>query len=78
MCAAWIALEDIHPDSGPLMRYQVVAEKYGPFIARVVESAGIPRQIFLPKNGDVLIWHANLIHGSIPRNDMQHTRRSLV
>lgn len=104
MAAAWIACEDIHPDSGPLMYYPgshrlphyfsndvgiaveefhdhlygVVAERYEPFIQRVVAEEKLDRQIFCPRKGDVLIWHENLIHGGSARNDLRHSRQSLV
>jgi ectoine hydroxylase-related dioxygenase (phytanoyl-CoA dioxygenase family) len=30
------------------------------------------------KEGDILIWHANLIHGGSKRNDTQLSRRAMV
>ena len=33
---------------------------------------------FLAKKGDVLIWHANLVHGGMPIEDKNTTRRSMV
>jgi phytanoyl-CoA hydroxylase len=33
---------------------------------------------FLAKKGDVLIWHANLVHGGSPIKDPSRTRSSLV
>jgi ectoine hydroxylase-related dioxygenase (phytanoyl-CoA dioxygenase family) len=33
---------------------------------------------FSAGKGDVLIWHANLIHGGSPRKNMQLSRRAMV
>lgn len=35
-------------------------------------------QYFLPKKGDILIWHADLAHGGAPVRDTSLTRQSLV
>lgn len=40
------------------------------------DSRGI--QHFLPKKGDILIWHADLAHGGSPIRDPSLTRQSLV
>jgi ectoine hydroxylase-related dioxygenase (phytanoyl-CoA dioxygenase family) len=34
--------------------------------------------VFLPKAGDVLLWHANLIHAGSPRRDLGLSRRAVV
>ena len=104
LTAAWIAFEDIHPDSGPLVfypgshrlpyvfskdvdiseadfqknGYTEYAEKYEPFIRRSIEEHGIEPHYFLAKKGDVLIWHANLIHGGSQRRNVQLSRRAVV
>lgn len=33
---------------------------------------------FLAKKGDVLVWHANLVHGGMPITDKNTTRKSMV
>ncbi|PCI80236.1 MAG: hypothetical protein COB20_03360 [SAR86 cluster bacterium] len=43
-----------------------------------IEGSGLEKKIFNAKKGDVLIWHANLFHGSEPHNDKNKTRRSMV
>ncbi len=104
LTAAWIAFEDIHPDSGPLVYYPgshrlpyvfskdvdiseadfkqngytEYTEKYEPFIRRSLEESGIEPHYFHAKKGDVLIWHANLIHGGSPRRNVQLSRRAVV
>ena len=104
LSACWVAFEDIHPDSGPLIYYpgshrlpyifshdvgieeedyrthgsKTYHEKYEPRIQQVLKEEGIEPHYFLAKKGDVLFWHANLIHGGSVRRDMRLSRRALV
>ena len=102
MAAAWVALEDITPDNGPLhyypgshrLPYYLNADyqnegsawltgdqdytAYEATIARKITEAGIQKQIFLARKGDVFIWHANLLHGGEPQHDRARTRKSMV
>ncbi len=43
-----------------------------------VEKHGLKKTAFSAKKGDVLIWHANLLHGGGPIADPNRTRKSLV
>ncbi len=52
--------------------------KYEPRIAKLVEDHGIEPQYFHAKKGDVLIWHANLIHGGSARKNLELSRRAIV
>ena len=38
----------------------------------------LKKEIFRAKKGDVLIWHANLMHGGEPHTDKNKTRKSMV
>jgi ectoine hydroxylase-related dioxygenase (phytanoyl-CoA dioxygenase family) len=102
LIAAWVALEDIHPDSGPLHYYRGSHQlpyvlnreignvgtrtKLGPkayadyedYIEGTIHEHGLQKEIFLPRQGDVFIWHANLLHGAEPIADPQQTRKSMV
>lgn len=102
LIAAWIALEDIDVESGPLFYYPAShklpyvmstdypsgnnAFKLGPYtykkyedkIESQVKTLGLKPHLFTPKKGDVLIWHANLLHGGSPVMDKKLTRRSQV
>lgn len=104
MAAAWIAFEDIHPDSGPLeyypgshklpyllcnetgiapgafqkSGYTEYAQKYEPAIQAQIDKHHLKAEKFLPKKGDVLLWHSNLIHGGTKRNELQRSRKSIV
>jgi len=104
LTAAWIAFEDIDPDSGPLVYYpgshrlpyvfskdvgiredDLKREGYAPYHARyepyvrdLIRDHGLTPHYFHAKKGDVLIWHANLLHGGSPRRNLQLTRKALV
>ena len=104
LAAAWIAFEDIHSDSGPLVYYpgshripyifshhvgispeEFVAngyrayhDRYEPAVAAAIEHHGLEPAYFDAREGDVLIWHGNLIHGGAPRRDTARSRKALV
>jgi hypothetical protein len=52
--------------------------RYEDAIAQQIEEKGLKKQLFLPKRGDVLIWHANLLHGGSPILRPGATRKSMV
>jgi len=106
-CAVWIAIDDIHPDSGPfqyvpgshrwplLRRDKVLAhappewaddptwpKRTEPYVVAAMEAERarlrLPVVEYLPKKGDVLIWHSRLMHrGSMARVPGME-RRSLI
>lgn len=104
LSAAWIAFEDIHPGSGPLVfypgshrlpyvfskdvditepefrqeGYAAYHAKYEPRIQRLIEENALHPSFFHARKGDVLIWHANLLHGGSRRQNLQLSRRALV
>lgn len=102
LIAAWIALEDISADAGPLFYYpgshqwpyvgngelglkknswlieQQVNARYEEFLEQRIQEKGVQPQVFLAKKGDVLIWHANLLHGGMPVLNQALTRKSMV
>ena len=97
MTAAWIALEDVRPDAGPLTYYpgshriplftfstgaaNVIEEEmpaYRKHMQKHVDAMGLQPVTYLPKKGDVLIWHERLFHGGSPIADPSLTRKSLV
>src|SRR3569833_3186095 len=103
LTAAWIAFEEIHPDSGPLViypgshrlpnvisndvgisesdikreGYSAYQARYEPFIANLIREHKLQPSYFHARKGDVLIWHANLLHGGSPRRNLALSRRSL-
>lgn len=102
LIAVWIALEDIHPDNGPLFYYPgshrlpyllnndfneggalltLGKKDYGDYEDRMealIREKQLKKEVFLAKKGDILIWHANLIHGGLPVKDPASTRKSMV
>lgn len=100
LAATWIAYEDIHPYSGPLVYYPgshklpyLLSEDLGipagagygaynthyePTIQRVIAEHGLKPAHFLAKKGDILVWHANLLHGGSKLADGKLSRKALV
>lgn len=74
----YLMSEGLEARSGPLFVAKGKDEEYSRRLLAAVTEAGIEPVEFLAKKGDVLVWHANLVHGghSIERNGA--TRRSLV
>jgi ectoine hydroxylase len=74
----YLMSEDLEARSGPLFVAKGKDEEYSRRLLAAVEQARIEPVEFLAEKGDVLVWHANLVHGgnSIERNGV--TRRSLV
>ena len=90
LLANWIAFEDIHPDSGPLVYhprshklpyllsedlgipfdagYRDYHRVYEPAIQKLIIEKKLESRYFVPAKGDVLLWHANLLHGGSQRN----------
>jgi phytanoyl-CoA hydroxylase len=48
------------------------------YLAEQIDKQNLKKQTFLPKRGDVLIWHGNLLHEGAAVNDRSRTRRSYV
>lgn len=67
---------------GSLSKWMEAApQEHDDFLAALhadAETYGYPRSSFLPKAGDVLIWHADLAHGGSKVTHPGVTRRSLV
>ncbi len=55
-----------------------IHEKYEKRIAQLILDNGLKKKEYLPKKGDILIWHANLLHGSSPKVNTAATRKSLI
>ncbi len=103
MIAAWIALEDIRDENGPLFYYpgshkltylnidsvggarysklwidSDLNSRYEYTLEKMIQKNDLKRKVFMAKKGDVLIWHANLIHGGSPVKKQNATRKSMV
>jgi len=53
-------------------------ENYEQKIEAVIFKNHLIEKKFLPKKGDFLIWHANLLHGGAPITKQGKTRKSMV
>jgi hypothetical protein len=51
---------------------------YEPAVQALIRERGLQAKHFLPNKGDVLLWHANLLHGGSPVKDPTRTRKALV
>jgi len=51
---------------------------FSAYLQQRVKDSGIRPEIFLPKRGDVLIWHGNLIHQGSEIKNQALTRKSYV
>lgn len=63
------------------LHVSTVPEELPAGVAYYLEQAaksGLKSQKFAAKAGDVFIWHAQLLHGGAPIQDMSLTRKSLV
>ena len=102
MCGVWIALQDVQPESGPLIyfpgshrlpyqsarslgldREAVRGERhpqrfFEPSWQKAVNEHAFTKEQFLPKRGELLIWHANLLHGGEPIQHRSSRRWSQV
>ena len=102
MTAAWIALEPITSNNGPLVYHPgshrlpyllngqydhggnrfVIGEdayaRYEAAIARKIEEGGFPAEELHAQPGDVLFWHANLLHGGKKMTTPNASRKSMV
>lgn len=95
MCGVWVAMEDIHPESGPLVVYPGSHKLpdydmqdlgvppnpgnyyvYEEFVRDALASLGIAPTPVLLKQGQCVLWLANLYHGGTAIRDPQRTRHS--
>lgn len=53
-------------------------QDYEKMLEQKVIDLNLKKQIFNAKKGDMLIWHANILHGGEPHLDKSKTRKSMV
>lgn len=58
--------------------YTAYLEKYEPFIKELLQKYDCQPAYFHAEKGDVLLWHANLIHGGSMRRNLKLSRRAMV
>lgn len=52
--------------------------EYEKMLEKKIQELKLEKQIFKAKKGDLLIWHANLLHGGEPHKSKDKTRKSMV
>ena len=94
MCGAWVALEDIDMDNGPVVYYpgshtlpEVTLQDVGPdadeaaytrYLDEMVDRLGLEPAYATIGRREVLLWASNLLHGGSPQRDKSRTRHSQV
>ena len=53
-------------------------DKYEDKVQELIDKNNLKKEVFLAKKGDVLIWHANLLHGGEPVLNKNSSRKSMV
>lgn len=69
---------DYLPNQGTLLIPKDANKRYENYIEEKVKKNNWEKKDFLAKKGDVLIWHANLIHGGNPILNDTSSRKSMV
>lgn len=74
----YILGEDFDHDSSAFAVGDDLYGNYEKKIASEIAEQKLEKKIFLAKKGDLLVWHANLLHGGEPVTNEQSSRKSLV
>jgi ectoine hydroxylase len=74
----YLMSEDLGSAQSALFLDRDKDRRYEEKVAELIAEAGIEPVEFLPRKGDVLVWHANLLHGGRPIARSGATRRSVV
>ena len=73
-----VTCEDYDAGHSTLLLGKNSYPNYEDKIEEIVEAHGFKKQYFKARRGDVLFWHANLIHGGSPITKKGLTRNSMV
>jgi ectoine hydroxylase-related dioxygenase (phytanoyl-CoA dioxygenase family) len=74
----YVMSEDFDNDNSFFSVGENYYEYYEEKIKSLVAEKALEKKVFLARKGDLLIWHANLLHGGELRTDPDATRKSLV
>lgn len=75
----YIYNEDYPNDNTRFLLDENANEKYEAKVQEVLNNhPELNKVIYTPKKGDLLIWHANMLHGAEPIKDYNLTRKSMV
>jgi hypothetical protein len=58
--------------------YTQYKARYEPHVQQLIASHGLRAEYFEARKGDVLVWHANLLHGGSKRRDLRQSRKAMV
>jgi hypothetical protein len=58
--------------------YGAYINKYEPYVQNQIAVNGLKPEYFMARKGDVLVWHANLLHGGSKIADAASSRKALV
>jgi len=75
---SYVMSEDFESGNTALQLGSTTREGYESKIEELIRQHACVGRPFLAKKGDVLIWHANLLHAGSPILDPQLTRHSMV
>ena len=94
MCGAWVALEDIDMDNGPVVYYpgshklpEITLADVGPgadelaysqYLVAMIDRLDLKPEYATIRRGQTLLWASNLLHGGSPQRDKSRTRYSQV
>lgn len=62
-------------------KYKLGDKTYNDYLSKIKElviQTDLSKKVFLAKKGDLLIWHANLLHGAEKQTDNTASRKSMV
>jgi ectoine hydroxylase-related dioxygenase (phytanoyl-CoA dioxygenase family) len=74
----YLSARSLGLDRDVVMEEQYPQRFFEPSWQQAVNEHAFEKQQFLPKRGDLLIWHANLLHGGEPVQDKSSRRWSQV
>lgn len=74
----FVSTEDYNAGNSLLTLGHESNRRYEDKIEALIDQHKLKKKVFLPRRGDVLIWHANLIHAGSPITKPGATRRSMV
>ncbi len=74
----YVTTEDYASGNTALTIGEESNRRYEDKIETLVREKGLVKRPFLARRGDVLLWHANLLHGGSPITRPGATRRSMV
>lgn len=74
----YIMTDDYDSGNSFLLIGQESNKRYEDHIEQLIQAKKLEKKHFLAKKGDVLVWHANLLHGGSPIKQNGATRKSMV